>query len=218
MKISKVLPILMFGFVLTLGSQARSMDNLPVPFQDENLDFYGYRDRTGRVVIPARYQIAGEFSRYGIAPVADESGWQYIDVAGRTVVRPFLVDNGPDDFQEGLARFQEGGRFGYFDERGRIVIQPQFDFAASFCGGRAAFCFGCVKTMDGEHSRYTGGKWGFIDREGRMVIPAQFDEVREFQGGAARVRLGSQWITIGGEGAPDESRSIGHTRNEGRGE
>jgi hypothetical protein len=133
-------------------------------------------------------------------------------------VRPFLVDNGPDDFQEGLARFQEGGRFGYFDERGRIVIQPQFDFSASFCGGRAAFCFGCLKTMDGEYSRYTGGKWGFIDREGRMVIPAQFDEVRDFQGGAARVRLGSQWITIGTEGAPDESHSVGPTRNKGPGE
>jgi hypothetical protein len=214
MKISRLIPFLMFGFILVLGSSVHSMDEVPVAFEDEVLELWGYRDSTGKVVIPARFQIAGEFSRYGIASVADESGWQVIDVKGRTVVRPFLVDNGPDDFSDGLARFQEGGLFGYFDERGQIVIPPRFEFAAAFSEGRAAFCSGCREIRDGEHRRHAGGKWGFIDRQGLVVIPAQFDEVRDFRGGAAQGRTGGQWITIGPEGAPDGSHPGGSVQDE----
>jgi len=214
MKISRLFPVLVIGFILALGSSVRSMDEVPVAFEDEVFELWGYRDSSGKVVIPARFQIAGEFSRYGIAPVADESGWQVIDVKGRTVVRPFLVDNGPDDFSDGLARFQEGGLFGYFDERGQIVIPPRFQFAAAFSDGRAAFCSGCREIREGEHRRYAGGKWGFIDRQGRVVIPAQFDEVRDFRGGTAQGRTGGQWITIGPEGASDGIHPGGSVQDE----
>jgi hypothetical protein len=217
MKISRLFPLLMFCFILVWGSSAHPMEEVPVAFEDEVLELWGYRDGTGRVVIPARFQIAGEFSRHGTAPVADETGWQVIDIAGRTLVRPFLVDNGPDDFREGLARFQEGGLFGYFDERGRIVIPPRFEFAAAFSEGRAAFCSGCREIREGEHRRYAGGKWGFIDWQGREVIPAQFDEVREFRGGSAQGRTGGQWITIGPEGLPDAGHRGGSLQDEGIG-
>ena len=51
---------------------------------------YGYIDRTGTVVIPARYDEALEFLD-GLAIVRQGEGWGAIDPAGNTVV-PFMYD------------------------------------------------------------------------------------------------------------------------------
>jgi hypothetical protein len=87
---------------------------MPVPFQDPDDETWGYRDPAGKVLIPTRYILAEPFSRGGIAAVADKQGWTYIDTRGRVVIRPLLVDNGPDPFQEGLARFRHGTKIGFF--------------------------------------------------------------------------------------------------------
>jgi len=139
----------------------------PVPFEQDGQ--WGYRDAQGKVVVAPRYLIADEFSPEGIAAVADEKGWAYIDRTGKVLVHPFLFDNGPDEFHEGLARCVEDGKVGFFDKHGRIVIPPRFSFAEPFSGGRAKVCFDCVKVSDGEHSRYEGKRWGWIDRKGREV-------------------------------------------------
>jgi hypothetical protein len=139
-----------------------------VPF--EKGDLWGYKDRHGKVAIEPRYPMAGRFSR-GIAPVVIGDTWAYIDSTGKVIVRPFVYDNGPDYFHEGLARYVEDRKIGFFDRHGRIVIKAQFDFAEPFSHGRAKVCQGCRKVAAGEHFTMEGGKWGFIDRAGRLVIP-----------------------------------------------
>jgi len=49
----------------------------------------------------------------------------------------YAFDNGPDYFQEGLARIVDGGKIGYLDRTGAIEIAPQFAGAMGFCHGRA---------------------------------------------------------------------------------
>jgi len=154
---------------LTLCLLAFTGAAAPVPFEQDGQ--WGYRDAQGTVVIAPRYLIADPFSPEGIAAVADEKGWAYIDRTGKILVHPFLFDNGPDEFQEGLARCVADGKVGYFDKHGRIVIPPRFSFAEPFSDGRAKVCFGCREVKDGEHSRYTGGRWAWIDRQGREVEP-----------------------------------------------
>jgi hypothetical protein len=151
---------------LIAGASASDRTALPVPFEKEGQ--WGYRSGQS-VVIPPRYAVAWEFSREGIAAVVDSSGWAYIDRTGRVLVRPFVFDNGPDDFHEGLARCVEGGKVGFFDRRGRIVVAPRFAFAFPFSRGLAKVCLRCVKVQDGEHSRYTGGRWFYIDRKGKRL-------------------------------------------------
>lgn len=53
---------------------------LPTPIEKDGA--WGYADRRGQVVIPARYQLAGTFSETGIAWVLDDAGWAYIDRQG----------------------------------------------------------------------------------------------------------------------------------------
>ncbi len=130
-------------------------------------DRWGYRDSRGQIAIPARFFIAEPFSERGVAVVIDAEGWAYIDDAGKVLVRPFVFDNGPDPFSEGLARFVAGGKIGFFDHAGKVVIPARYDFAMPFENGRARICRGCREVEEGEHSRVVGGVWSEIDKTGQ---------------------------------------------------
>ncbi|MCX6624771.1 MAG: WG repeat-containing protein [Acidobacteria bacterium] len=182
------------GFVLAGAEPAR-----PIPFEKNGQ--WGYKNAHGAVLIEPRFSIAGPFSSSGLAAVCGDDGWAYIDRSGSVVIRPFLFDNGPDDFQEGLARFTADGKFGFFDRRGSIVIKATFDFAARFSGGRAAVCQGCRKVYQGEHWSMEGGRWGYINRGGELLIPFRFDEAGNYERGRAKVKLAGAWIYIDQKGA-----------------
>ncbi len=178
---------------------------------------WGYKTEQRKVAIEPRFVIPKAFSPEGIAAVVDEKGWAYIDRSGRIVVRPFVFENGPDYFAEGLARFTADGKFGFFDKWGRVVIQPKFSFANSFSEGRAVVCDGCREVAEGEHRRAQGGRWGFINRSGDLVIPLQFEEAESFKKGRARVKLGGQWKSVDQKGAVMPEASIGVARMEADG-
>ena len=160
----------------------------PTPFEDVESNLWGYRT-DGQIAIPPKYYIATDFNEYGIAAVADSSGWRYIDTDGNLVVTPFLFDNGPDPFVEGLARYVEENKIGFFDATGRRLIPARYDFATPFSQGLSAVCSGCAREFFGEHYRYVGGKWGYIDYLGNEVIPLQYEAAAPFAEGNARVRL-----------------------------
>lgn len=178
-----------------------AMDSL-VPFEDHQTHLWGYRRSGGAVIIKPQFLAAEEFSSDGMAAVADASGWKYINRKGTVIVIPFMFDNGPDPFQEGLARFKQGEKFGFFDERGQVIIPARFDFTAPFSNGLAAFCQGCREHREGEHSSYKGGKWGFIDKKGQTAITPLFEDARSFEQGRAKVMLNGEWVTIDKTGNP----------------
>jgi hypothetical protein len=97
-------------------------------------------------------------------------------VAGQGATDQPIEDAQP--FLDELAAIKVGGRWGFIDKSGRMVIPPQYEETYGF-GGLAA-----VKI---------DGRWGFIDRTGRLVIPAQFDNVKGFAGGLAAVQVGDRW-------------------------
>lgn len=175
-----------------------------VPFSEPTADGdrYGYRDADGQVRIKPRFRLANDFSESGLAAVVDETGWAYIDSSGQVVIHPFVFDNGPDPFSDGLARFEREGKFGFFDEQGKVAIEPRFDFASSFSEGLAAACMGCVRVQDGEHWTVSGGKWGYINRSGDEAIPFAFDEAGPFEGGSASVVEAGESKRIGMDGHP----------------
>ena len=183
-----LLLIALFGGTLTVA-QAQKLTSF---VEREKL---GYKDARGNVVIAARFVMAGDFSKQGLAVVVDDIGWAIINRAGEIVVRtPFIFDGGPDDFAENLARLTVGGKFGFYDRRGKTIIAARFDFALPFSEGLAAVCAGCRKTAaDGEgHYGIVGGRWGYINRRGRIIIPLQYEEAESFKNGKGRVMLGGK--------------------------
>ncbi len=196
------------GIALLLTGTAAVAAGPLVPFEDPTTQRWGYRDARGAVVVAPRFTVAQEFSPGGIAAVADAAGWRIIDRRGKVLIRqPYLVDNGPDPFEQGLARFREGGRVGFFDERGTVVIPARFDFVTPFSEGRAAFCEGCRERAEGEHRSVQGGRWGFIDRKGAVVVAPRFTAADSFEQGRARVVEDGRPILIDPQGRPAASDS-----------
>lgn len=64
------------------------------------------------------------------------------------------------------AAVKQADKWGFIDEKGRMVIEPQYEEARSFSNGFAA-----VKT---------GGKWGFINEKNEMCIEPSFSEAKDF--------------------------------------
>lgn len=74
-------------------------------YYDFSKERFGFLDADGRVVIPAIYTEAHDFSEGLAAVTTDETSikqWGYIDVHGNTAIEPF-VRTEPDDFHDGYA-------------------------------------------------------------------------------------------------------------------
>lgn len=186
-----VILIMLSGHVCSAGTLTA--------FSDAN-DKWGYRDSSGKVVIAPQYSAAMEFSKQGIAAVVDEDGWLYIDKTGNPIVRPFVFDNGPDYFEDGLSRYVDNGKMGFINTSGKIVIPAAYDFARPFSEKRAAVCNGCRQEPEGEHKITVGGKWGFIDQKGNVLIPLEYDGVSPFADGRTEVNKDGRTFEIDSKG------------------
>ena len=166
------------------------------PFEEGGL--WGYRSAGGETAIAPRFQFGGEFSEHGLAAVfaGPSTGWQLIDASGTAVLSPLPVDNGPDPFIEGLARYREREKIGFFDVRGCVTIEARFDWAMPFSDGLAAVCNGCMLVKHDEHGRIEGGRWGYVDRNGKLIIPLKFDSASGFEAGRANVESGTEAYSI----------------------
>lgn len=83
---------------------------------------------------------------------------------------------------ESLAAVEQKGKWGFMDKNGKMVIEPQYEEARSFCNEYAA-----VKQ---------NGKWGFINMEGTLVIEPQFEETKDFSNGNVFVKRADKWVLL----------------------
>jgi hypothetical protein len=83
-----------------------------------------------------------------------------------------------------LLLIRVNGKAGFIDRSGKIIIEPQFDYAGQFSEGIAPVLM--------------NKKWGFIDEFGKVVIEPQFDEVywHRFSDGLIPVKLGDKMGAI----------------------
>ena len=195
----QLVALLITFLVLLVPADGPAMEkNELLPMERDGL--WGYVNEGGRFVIEPTYLMAMDFTEGGIAAVVDEEGWVYINQRGEHLIRPFIFDNGPDYFHEGLARFIKNNKAGFFDIHGIVVIEPAFDFASPFSEGFAVVCMGCRRREVGEHFTVEGGRYGFIDRTGSIVIPIVYDFADIFSDGKARVQLNNKWFYINSSG------------------
>ena len=100
---------------------------------------FGFIDKSGSEVIPLQYAWADDFHD-GLACVRKEHFWGFIDKTGREVLN--FAEQGiifAYYFSDGLAiaLCEPGGKRGYIDTSGQLVIPCQYDEAHEFHDGRA---------------------------------------------------------------------------------
>ncbi len=66
--------------------------------------------------------------------------------------------------RDGMVRFMEGGKVGFYDEDGRVAIAPTYNSAGDFEEGRAVVADEALKM-------------GAIDKSGRTVVPLIYDDI-----------------------------------------
>lgn len=96
-----------------------------------------------------------------------------------------------EDFQEGLARVEKGGKYGYIDKTGALVIPCEFDNAGAFHEGLAVV--------------HRDGKRGVIDKDGNLLFATDYSIWNWFINGMARIadwssgKLRFGWIDKNGK-------------------
>ena len=156
---------LVFGILVSVVVVAK-----PTWFRFKKNGLTGFKNSTGKVIIPAKYKHA-ENPVGNIAAVIENGNWVWINKRGGKLVVPFIYDNGPDYFVEGLSRFVSNNKVGFINKHGQIVIKAHFDFVTPFEKGYAIYCIGCKSVRDGDSDYHVmkGGRWGCIDKNGRIV-------------------------------------------------
>lgn len=79
-------------------------------------------------------------------------------------------------------------KYGFIDRTGKIMIQPQFDYAKDFVDGRAVVA---VYNPD--------FKMDYIDETGKIAVSQQFNQTRDFSEGLGAVGIGFFELHGGGD-------------------
>ncbi|MBQ2830318.1 MAG: WG repeat-containing protein, partial [Oscillospiraceae bacterium] len=127
------------------------------------------------------------------------------------------------DIGDGLLPVAKGGKWGFIDTTGKLVIPCGYDSAKDFSEGLARVekdgKWGLINTsgkvvLPIEYDYFVGdfseglawvqkdGKYGFIDEVGKLVIPCVYDQGAYFSEGLARVKKDGKYGYINTTGNP----------------
>jgi hypothetical protein len=165
---------------------------------------YGYVNRTGRVVIPARFEYADAFD--GDFAYARELGGAggLIDTSGRLTFAIAQCPEGyrcddpsAEEIRQGAILFESVDLgAGYMEPGGKVAIQPDFRAASRFSENLAWVA----------KEQFPGSgdwQWFCIDTTGRQRFPVFFRQVLPYAEGRAAVQAQTGgWFHIDSQGKP----------------
>ena len=156
----------------------------------------GYMDKTGRLVIPCKWDsFSGTFHegmantcKYVLGAFPKEG---FINKKGEMVIKKRWEQAG--DFHEGMAWIKLKSLhdlYSYINKQGVTVISAHFwKYCGDFHEGLA------VVRQDGEY-----GLWGYIDKSGKYAIPCHWEGAGDFHEGLAAVKENGLWGYIDKKG------------------
>lgn len=183
---------------------------------------HGFIDKTGKLVIPAKYEVAFGFSD-NLARVKFNNKWGFINKKGDWVI-PAKYDSA-HEFHEDLAVAEINKKYGFINKKGEWVVPAQYSFAHDFSDGLARvgnganayyidktgktiisesllkfmvngeFSEGLAATCVGSPDIYKSKKpckYGYINKKGKLVIPAKYDFAYDFHENLALVRINNK--------------------------
>lgn len=95
------------------------------------------------------------------------------------ISKTISINSKQDDCK--LFSFKSGNLYGYIDKYGKVIIEPQFEYAGDFSEGLA--CVGKSKDREWGMSGLSSMIYGYINTAGELVIPYSNDRERDFHNG-----------------------------------
>lgn len=157
---------------------ARSFSDSMALVQVDSL--LGFIDRKGDLVLDAVYTDAGDF-REGAARVTEDGELWGLITKDKTLMggRWFEDVHAPS---QGRFAYQWGGRWGFMDTTGQVVVEPRYAYIQDYTEGRAVV--GDARKQE----------FSLVDLEGNTVVPAgKYTFIRPYREGFAKVRRGGGW-------------------------
>ncbi|HET6975229.1 MAG TPA: WG repeat-containing protein [Pyrinomonadaceae bacterium] len=143
-----------------------SGDLAPVRLKEK----WGLIDKTGKLVIPLKYDCAVSVSK-GPIPVCVKEKWTFVDERKKELFPPKYDE--VYSFSEDVAAVRLNQKWGYIDTAGKVIVPVKYDEAGQCSEGLLS-----VKIND---------RFGFIDKTGRTVIGFEYADVQPFSEGLAAV-------------------------------
>jgi hypothetical protein len=138
---------------------------------------WGYADLSGNIVIPLRFDFAGDFDN-GLARVSQGGKYFFINRKGEKITRDF---DGAFDFSEGLAAVIVDHKVGYIRRDGTIALPPLYQGASG------------IDFSEGLVAVRIEGKVGFMDTTGSIIVKPSYEDAYPFSEGLAPVKDGDKW-------------------------
>jgi hypothetical protein len=121
----KRLSILLMIIIL-IGNYCKGQDLKPKQCENGK---WGFIDKTGKEIIPCKYDKAKSFSE-GLVAVQLNNKYGFIDYTGKEIIPCKYDDAGK--FYEGLAAVELNDKWGFIDHTGKEIIPFKYDEAWSF--------------------------------------------------------------------------------------
>ena len=129
-----------------------------------------FLNQTGDTIIPiGKYQHSFTDTIFSFGIVSTGYKIHAINTFDSILFDVFIFDNGPDYINDGLFRIIRDGKIGYANERGEIVIQPQYQCAYPFENGKAQVAVNCTETIEFEMKKWESTEWITIDKKGNVI-------------------------------------------------
>ncbi|KGP74423.1 WG repeat-containing protein [Pontibacillus yanchengensis] len=146
--------------------------------QKEEGTLYGYLNKKGEEVIPAQYLLAEDFKERKALVKIHENQYALLNKEGKllyTYPYPYVGQRG-----DGLLVFQRetDGKYGYINEKGKVILEPQYDGAQAFRDGRAV-----INRID-DYLYY----YGLINKSGKKILDTEYNDIEQL--GENRIAVG----------------------------
>ncbi|MFN0199886.1 MAG: WG repeat-containing protein [Bacteroidia bacterium] len=136
---------------------------------------YGYLDKKGKWKIEPTFDSADDFQTNGMAKIIKNGKTFFIDTLGNALFSIPIANVRVTTFKNGFAKITAEDRFGFINEKGKIITPISFDVAYDFEPSGIAVVA-------------NAGNYGLIDTNGHYLLPLMYDDIGEFHHGFAKIR------------------------------
>lgn len=178
--------LLIVGAFLLLKTACFSQTKFQIVTQNDDYETYYVADGKGEIIkqLDTIYHLAFQSETMGyfhVFAIEGQKGWCAIDFNEKILFHVYNTENGtpsPDEIVNDRIRIVENDLVGFANEKGEIVIKPQFEIASGFNNGHAIIAKKCSlvpwdleEHLAGtcEHYSTVCEQHGYIDLTGKII-------------------------------------------------